>query len=134
VPLSVGVAGFPSNTMSPGVRPTSILSGIFIYPAVWSHQTWAENWGAVPLLVGVGAGSPSNTMWPGPRPISMPSGILIHPTVWLQCTNITDRQTTDRQTGRQHRANHFTNGCPISTVPVINIQCLCTITFNHNIS
>jgi len=27
--------------------PTSVPSGILVYPAVWSQQTWAENWGAV---------------------------------------------------------------------------------------
>jgi len=35
VPLSVGRAGFPPNTMSPGLRPTSVPSGILIHPAVW---------------------------------------------------------------------------------------------------
>ena len=34
VPLSVGGAGSPSNTMSPGPRPTSALSGILIPPAI----------------------------------------------------------------------------------------------------
>jgi len=43
-------AGSPSNTMSRALRPTSVLSGILINPAVWPQQTWAENWGAVPLL------------------------------------------------------------------------------------
>ena len=74
-------AGSPSNTMSHGLRPTSILGGILIQPAVWPQQAWAEN---------VGAGSPCNTMWPGPRPTSMPSLILIHSTVWPQYTNVTD--------------------------------------------
>ena len=40
-----GRVGSQSNTMSPGPRPTSVLSGIFIHPAVWPQQTWAENWG-----------------------------------------------------------------------------------------
>jgi len=30
VPLSVGGAGSPSNTVSPGLRPTSVASGILI--------------------------------------------------------------------------------------------------------
>jgi len=30
-----GRAGSPSNTTSPGLRPTSIPSGTFIYPAIW---------------------------------------------------------------------------------------------------
>ena len=32
VPLSVGRAGSPSNTMSPGPRPTSVPSSILIHP------------------------------------------------------------------------------------------------------
>ena len=43
--FSVRGAGSPSNTMSLGPRPTSLPSGILIYPAVWPQQTWAENWG-----------------------------------------------------------------------------------------
>jgi len=43
-------AGYPSNTMSLGPRPTSIPSGILILPAGWPQQIWAENWGrTVPL-------------------------------------------------------------------------------------
>jgi len=34
VPLSAG-DGFPSNTIWPGPRPTSIPSGILINPTVW---------------------------------------------------------------------------------------------------
>ena len=32
-----GVAESPSNTKSPGLRPTSIPSGILMHPAVWSQ-------------------------------------------------------------------------------------------------
>jgi len=49
VPL-LGAAGSPSNTMSPGPRSTSVLSGILIHPAVLPQQAWDENWGAVPLF------------------------------------------------------------------------------------
>ena len=108
----LGGPGSPSNTKSPGLRPTSIPSGILIHPAVWPQRTWAENWGlseayrrikwytnafrclatidmgrkwgAVPLVGEGGARSPSNTMSPGPRPTSLPSGILIHLPVWPQ--------------------------------------------------
>jgi len=38
VPLSVGAAGSPSNTMSPGPRSTSVLSCILIHPPV-GHNT-----------------------------------------------------------------------------------------------
>ena len=64
------VGGSPFNTMSRRPRPTFVLSGILIHPAVRPQQTWAENWG-VPLG---GAGSPSNTLWPGLRPTPIPSG------------------------------------------------------------
>jgi len=37
--------GSPSNTKSPGLRLTSIPSGILIHPAIWPQQIWAENWG-----------------------------------------------------------------------------------------
>jgi len=90
-PLLEKGVGSPSNTKSPGPRPSSIPSGILIHAAIWPRQIWAENWGAVPLWGGV-AGSPSNTMWPGPRPTCMPSFILIRQTVWPQYTNVTDRQ------------------------------------------
>jgi len=39
VPLSVGGAGFPSNTMSLGSLPTSVPSGILIHPTVWPQYT-----------------------------------------------------------------------------------------------
>jgi len=73
----LGGAGSPSNKISPGLRPTSLPSGILIHPAVWPKQTWADNWGTVPLWGGE-AGSPSNTIWPEPRPTSMSSFVLIH--------------------------------------------------------
>jgi len=59
VPFSVGEAGSPSNTISPGPRPTSVPSGILIHPAIWPQQTWAEKWGLLcPLfLVGGGLGT-----------------------------------------------------------------------------
>jgi len=74
-----GGAGSPSNTKSPGPRPTSVPSGILIHSSIWPQQIWTKNCGAVPLW-GRGAGSPCNTMWPGPRPTCMPSFILIHQT------------------------------------------------------
>ena len=40
VPLSDGEAGsHPSNTMWPGLRPTSVPSGILIHPAAFGHNT-----------------------------------------------------------------------------------------------
>ena len=103
----LGGAGCPSNTLSPGPRPTS-------YQVVsWSIQPFGHNrhgpkrgWGCCAPFGG-GNWSPSNTLCPGPRPTTEPSGILIHPTVWPEYINVTDRQT-DRQTHRtvpQNRAN-----------------------------
>ena len=89
--------GSPSNTKSPGPRPTSIPSGIFIHAAIWPQKIWSKIGGLCPFR-GAGARSPPNTMWPGPRPTCVPSFILICPTVWPQYTNVTDR--TDRQTGQ----------------------------------
>jgi len=34
-----------------------IPSGILVYPTVWPQQTWAENWGTVPLFGGAGVGA-----------------------------------------------------------------------------
>jgi len=57
VPLFGGGAGSPSNTMSPGPRPTVIPSGILINPTVWPQHTWAKNWGLC-LFGERGAGFP----------------------------------------------------------------------------
>ena len=88
----------PSNTKSPGPRPTSVPSGILIDPAIWPQQIWAKNWGL--CAFGEGEVGPHLTMWPRLRPTSMPSFILIRPTVWPQCSNVTgrtDRTGQDRQ-------------------------------------
>ena len=54
VPSVLGVAGSPSNTKSPGPRPTSIPSGILMHPAVWQQYKSAKNWagGLCPLFGG----------------------------------------------------------------------------------
>jgi len=88
VPFSGG-AGSPSNTMSLGLRSTSLPSGILIYPDVWPKPTWPKIRECDPLG---GAGSPPNTMWLEPRPTSRLSFILVRSTVWPQYTNITDKQ------------------------------------------
>jgi len=49
-PLLGRGAGSPSNTMSIGLGPTSLPSGILIHPAIWPQQIWAKNWGLCPLL------------------------------------------------------------------------------------
>ena len=70
------------NTMWPGLRPTSISSGILINPAVCPQQTRVENWVLCPFWRE--AGSPSTTTSPGPTPTFVLSGIFIHPVVWPQ--------------------------------------------------
>ena len=78
----LGGAGSPANTKSPGSRPTTILSGILVHPAVWPQRTWTENGGDGCAIYGRGTGSPPNTMSPMLRPTSVPSGILILTAVW----------------------------------------------------
>ena len=51
-PFAGSGAGSPSSTMWPGLRPTSIPSGILIHPAIWPQQTSAENWGVCPFFWG----------------------------------------------------------------------------------
>jgi len=74
-------------TKSPGLRPTSIPSGILMHPPFGHNKNGPKlrGSGSAPFW-GRGAGSPSSTMWRGPRPTSMPSAILIHPAVWSQWT------------------------------------------------
>ena len=73
-----GGAGSPSNTMWPGLRSTSVPSGVFIHSAM--GQTLGGR--AVPFFWGeLGH---HRTQSPGPRPTSVPSGILIHLAIWPQ--------------------------------------------------
>ena len=51
----------PIGKKSPGPRPTSIPSGILVYPAARPQRTLAENGGLCPFKEGE-AGSPSNTV------------------------------------------------------------------------
>ena len=69
-----GGAGSPSNTMSPGPRPTSIPSGLLIHPAIWPQRTWAENWGELcPLFAGAGSHLAQCGLDRGPPPRQVPS-------------------------------------------------------------
>ena len=38
----------PSNSVA-WAEATSVSSGILIHPAIWRQQTWADNWGSMPL-------------------------------------------------------------------------------------
>jgi len=58
VPFSVMGAGSPSNTVSPGPRPTSVPSGILISSAVWPQQKWAAVYTAFINCERVGAAVP----------------------------------------------------------------------------
>ena len=48
VPFFCGWGWVPSNTKSPGPRPTSIPSASLVHPVVWPQRTLAENWGGAP--------------------------------------------------------------------------------------
>jgi len=43
---------------------------------------------------------------------SVPSDTLIHPTLWPQCTNVTDRQDSERSDGVGRTPNSFINDRP----------------------
>jgi len=59
--LGGGESWLPSNTMSTGLRPTSVPSEILIYP-LSGHNTWDENWGGGCVnLVGEGQLGPHLT-------------------------------------------------------------------------
>ena len=79
--------GSQCNTMWPGLRPTSVSSGILII-RLFGHNRHEPKSG-----VCSGAGSPSDTRCPGPRPTTTPSDIFIRSTVWPQYTNVTDSET-----------------------------------------
>ena len=93
-------AGSPSNTMSLGLRPISLPSGILIHPAVWQfgHNGHGPKIGgcAPPFR---GSWVPSNNVACAEayQSTTMPSFMLIHPTVWPQYTQC-HRQ--NRQTDR----------------------------------
>ena len=82
LPLLGEGVGSPSSTMSLGLRPASLPSGILIHPAIWAQQIWLKIGGGLCPFGGCRAWSLSDTMWPGARPTCMPGFILIHPTVW----------------------------------------------------
>jgi len=48
-PFWGGGAGSPSNTNSPGPRPSSIPSDILINAVISPQQIWTENWGICPF-------------------------------------------------------------------------------------
>jgi len=70
-------AGFPSSTKWPGLRPTSIPSGILIH-----SRHGCKIGGLCPLFLGRGAGTHLTQCRLSPT--SLPSGILIHPAIWPQ--------------------------------------------------
>ena len=113
MPLSVGGAGSPSNTTSPGPPPISVPSGTLIHPAVWP-QTWTEKGGAAvppPFLDG-GAG-PHLTQCGLGRGLPPYQITMCHLDLSNRLTTIHQRHgRTDRheRSDSMHRANRFTNG------------------------
>jgi len=97
-PLLERGAGSPSNTKSPGLRPTSTPSGILIHAAIWPQQIWAENGGAVPFWGGeVGSHLIQCGQGRGLPACQVSSGCIQpfdHSAPTLQ-TDRTDRQRTD---------------------------------------
>ena len=69
------VAGFPSDTMWPGPRSTSVPSSVFIHPAVWPQYKWAKNRvGAVPFSLGqLSPHRTQNRLGPGLPPYQVSS-------------------------------------------------------------
>jgi len=85
----------PSNTMSPGQRPTSVPNGMLIRIA--TTDMCQKLGGCAPFE---GSWVPHSIMWPEPRPATIPSDILNpNPSNHLATikTNVTHR------TGRQDR-------------------------------
>jgi len=64
----------------PGLRPTSIPSGILMHPSVCHNKSGSKIWGLRPLF-GEGELGPHLPKVPGLRPTSIPSDILMHPSV-----------------------------------------------------
>jgi len=88
VPFLGRGAGSPCNTKSPGLRPTSIPSGILMHPAVRSQKKWAKNWGLRSPFWGRRAGSQSSTMWPGRRPMHLHVTCYLNPSSHLAATDM----------------------------------------------
>jgi len=115
--------GSPSNTKSPGPRPTSIPSDILIH-APFGRNRYGPKIGGLCPFRGGGAGSPLNTIWPGSRPTCMPSFILIRPTIWPQYT------VTDRQADRTGQRSDSIGRTVLQTVAQkLTIPFLCYCTF-----
>jgi len=92
VTLFLGGAGFPSNTVSPGSRPTSIPSGILTHQPFGHSRHGPKIWG-VPFCGG-GAGFPSNTVYPGS---SRPTPPKFHLDAPNRLATIHQRRRQDRQ-------------------------------------
>ena len=103
-----GGAGSPSNTMSPGPRPTSVPSGILIIQP-FGHNRHGPKIGGCALF-GRGAGSPSNTVKPGPIEAYLHAKFHLDPSNCLAIIHQHNRQTG--QNGPIGWANRFANGRP----------------------
>ena len=63
-----GIAGSPSNSVSPAPRSNSVQSGVLVYTAIWPQQTWYHGpiiGGAVPPLgLGLHLTQCVGVLWP----------------------------------------------------------------------
>ena len=91
-----GLDGSPSNTKSPGLRPSSTPSDILIHAAIWPQKIWAENC----ALLGEGELGPNLTPCGQGRglPACQVSSCSVQPFGHSARTSQTEQ--TDRQTGQ----------------------------------
>jgi len=100
----------PSNTKSPGLRPSSIPSDILIHAAIWLQQIWAQNSGGGCAPLGERQLGPHLTQCgqgqglPAYQVASWSMKPFGHNTRVLQTTETTDRQTTSHDNNRTFNA------------------------------
>jgi len=80
-----GGVGSPSNTMLPGLRPTSAPSGLLIHPAT---TDMGQKLGSSAPFVGVG----SHLTQCGRAEAYLHAKFHLDPNIWPQYTTVTDRQ------------------------------------------
>jgi len=109
--------GSPSNTKSPGPRPSSIPSGILIHTVIWPQQIWAENWGvAVPLRGGELGPHPTQCGYRAEAYLR--AKFHFDPSNRLATAHERHRQTDcrDRQTGQTGQRSDSTGRTVLQTV------------------
>jgi len=105
-----GKTGSPSNTKSPGLRPTSIPSGILMHPAVWPQEKWDENC-TPPLFAGRVLGPHLTQSRLGEAYLH--AKYQLHPSSRLAAINMGQKFWGLRPPlGRAERGPHLTHSCP----------------------